>query len=258
MLRGLIALLSICGVRGGGDPAPGWMAYAEGTIPGGKQRITRLEMTWTVGADAKPSAAFYAPWFGMDPADNNNLLQPVNPWMGNSWSMYTEYFQFLPPWNHNSKSYPVKAGQTLHGSIVYDAATDSYNQSNTIVETGETSSHVVKCEFGKQFVHPWVVYEKLTKCQNYPPDGIVTFRNIIVECDGEDCAKDVVWTPRVKDPNCNMQAHVDKEKNTISITWDTSAKSEYDNFTDQELFDLNYHGWATNLPLQRPGSPISV
>lgn len=257
MLRALIVPVLIGAVEGG-DPAPGWMAYAEGTIPNGKERITRIEMTWTVGADARPSLSFYSPWFGMDPADNNNLLQPVNPWSGAAWSMYTEYFQFWPPWNHNSKSYPVKAGQTLHGSILYDATTDSYNQSNTIVETGQTSSHVVKAQNGKKFMRPWVVYEKLTKCANYPPDGIVTFRDIIVECDGVDCTKDVQWKPKVKDANCNMKAHVDKDKNTISITWDTSAASKYDDYSNEQLFDLNYHGWATRLPLQRPGSAIHV
>eukprot|EP01052_Picozoa_sp_SAG31_P059281 SAG31_NODE_18601_length_630_cov_0.772128_1_plen_36_part_10 len=36
----------------------------------------------------------------MDPADNLNLIQPVNPWTGRSWSAYTEYFQWSP--EHNS------------------------------------------------------------------------------------------------------------------------------------------------------------
>jgi hypothetical protein len=257
MMRVLIVLVSVCAVQSG-DPAPGWMAYVEGTIPSGKERITRIEMTWTVGADPKPSAAFYAPWFGMDPADDNNLLQPVNPWSGRSWSMYTEYFQFMPPWNHNSKSFSVKAGQTLHGAILYDSATDSYNQSNTIVETGETSFRVVKAQNGKKFMRPWVVFEKLTKCANYPPDGIVTFRDIIVECDGVDCTNTMVWTPKVKDANCKMTGHYDKAKNAISITWDTSAASKYDDYSDEEMFDLNYHGWATHLALQRPGSAVQV
>lgn len=34
----------------GQDPASGWMAYAVGKIPDGVNRITRLEMTWQIGA----------------------------------------------------------------------------------------------------------------------------------------------------------------------------------------------------------------
>merc|ERR1711988_1254759 len=107
------------------------MAYAVGTLPSSATRITRLEMTWKVGAEAKASRAFYSPWFGMDPADNLNLLQPVNPWGGSSWSMYTEYFQWRPTHNSNSKAQSVKAGQTLHGSIVYDSSSDSYTLTQT-------------------------------------------------------------------------------------------------------------------------------
>ena len=69
------------------DPAGGWMAYAVGEIPTSAKRLTKLSMTWTVGANPDPSGAFYSPWFGMDPADNLNLIQPVNPWLGSEWAM---------------------------------------------------------------------------------------------------------------------------------------------------------------------------
>ena len=72
----------------------------------------------------------------MDPADNLNLVQPVNPWMG-SWSMYTEYYQWSDGYNSNSDSYSVNAGQTLHGTLVYIPSKDAYNLTQTVVETGE-------------------------------------------------------------------------------------------------------------------------
>jgi hypothetical protein len=128
---------SLCGVARAQDPATGWMAYAVGVIPSDYERITRLEMTWQVGAKAPLSNAFYSPWFGMDPADNLNLIQPVNPWLeSQGWYMYTEYFQWKPEHNSNSEQHPVQPGQHLHGALVYDAATDSYEVSQTIVETG--------------------------------------------------------------------------------------------------------------------------
>eukprot|EP01065_Artemidia_motanka_P004772 TRINITY_DN1227_c0_g1_i1.p2 TRINITY_DN1227_c0_g1~~TRINITY_DN1227_c0_g1_i1.p2 ORF type:complete len:555 (+),score=222.35 TRINITY_DN1227_c0_g1_i1:135-1667(+) len=233
------------------------MAYAVGSIPSDKQRITRLEMKWTVGQDARSSYAFYSPWFGMDPADNLNLVQPVNPWGGSSWSMYTEYFQWSPEHNSNSESRSVKAGQTLHGSIVYSEGDDSYTLTQKVVETGATSSQVVKCQNGKKYVLPYIVYEKLTSCKNYPPDGVVTFRDIVAECDGEDCTQQIKWEAKVKDANCNMKAVIHNQT-SISITWDPSAASKYDSFSDAELFDLNYHGWATKMNLQRPAEDAAA
>ena len=111
------------------DPAEGWMAYAISSLPSSVERITRLEMTWTVGQAPTWSWAFFPPWFGMDPADNLNLTQPVNHWSGRAWSMYTEYYQWSPEHNSNSRSYTVQAGQTLHGALVYSAADDSYTLS---------------------------------------------------------------------------------------------------------------------------------
>ena len=44
------------------DPATGWVAYAVGNITAtGAERITRLEMSWTVGSTPKRSTAFFSP-----------------------------------------------------------------------------------------------------------------------------------------------------------------------------------------------------
>jgi len=251
MIRGVVAASAIL-LASAQDPANGWMAYAVGAIPSQYERITRLEMTWKVGESAGRSNAFYSPWFGMDPADNLNLLQPVNPWTGSGWDMYTEYYQWSPSSNSNSRSYSVQAGQTLHGSIEYKSSSDSYLLTQTIVETGKSSSQTVKCQNGKKYVVPYVVYEKEWSCYNYPPDGVVTFNNIIVECDGVDCTEDTQWDAEVKGSNCDMTAHVgDASKatgsNEISITWDTSARSSFDNKTEVEMIKYNSKGWGAEF-----------
>lgn len=230
------------------DPAHGWMAYAVGAIPSSYERITRLEMTWVVSENpTSRSQAFFSPWFGMDPADNLNLIQPVNPWTGGpEWAMYTEYFQWSPTHNSNSEQRSVQAGQTLHGALKYSQLTDSYKLSQTVVETGATSSQIVKCQSGKKYVLPYIVYEKTWPCRDYPPDGKVTFTNIIAECDGQDCTADIKWEAKVKDANCNMQANIINQT-TISITWDTTMESKYDNYTHAELVALNAHGWASSF-----------
>jgi len=237
----------------GQDPAGGWMAYAVGSIPSGKERITKLDMKWKVSEDARRSDSFYSPWFGMDPADNLNLVQPVNPWTGSSWAMYTEYFQWSPEANSNSKQQDVKAGQTLHGSLVYSAGGDSYTLTQTVVETGATSSQVVKCQSGKKYTVPYIVYEKTTKCKNYPPDEKVTFFDIVAECDGADCTNDIKWEAKVKDANCEMKAVI-TSNTEISITWSNSAASRFDNMTAGQIYDINNHGWARSLNLTRPSN----
>ena len=246
MISSILLLNILCSliVRAlGQDPANGWMAYAVGAIPEGKERITRLEMTWTISEEASRSRAFYSPWFGMDPGDNLNLIQPVNPWTGSEWTYYTEYFQWKPTHNSNSKSYPAKGGQTLHGSLIYDAGTDAYFLNQTLLETGESSTQTVPCQDGKKYTLPYIVYEKTFPCSHYPPDGIVIFKDIYAECDGSDCTNDIKWEAKVKDPNCDMKANI-IDANTISITWDVNAKSVHDNKRWNELVFLNSHGWA--------------
>jgi hypothetical protein len=256
MMKSALCLgLSLVGSALAQDPAEGWMAYAVGEVPAEVDRITRLEMKWKVSNDPRSSQAFFSPWFGMDPLDNLNLIQPVNPWSGGQWSMYTEYFQWRPTHNSNSPQRGVEAGQTLQGFLVYDSATDSYNLTQSVVETGATSYQNVRCQWGKKYKLPYVVYEKTFPCADYPSDGAVTFFDIVVECDGKDCTDKVNWQPMVKDANCNMKANIISPQ-SISITWDTSMASKYDNMTDAELFDLNYKGWATKMNLQRPAEGV--
>lgn len=202
-------------------------------------------MTWTISEEASRSRAFYSPWFGMDPGDNLNLIQPVNPWTGSGWTFYTEYYQWKPTHNSNSESYPAKGGQTLHGSLIYDAGSDAYFLNQTLLETGESSTQTVPCQDGKKYTLPYIVYEKTFPCSHYPPDGVVTFKDIYAECDGSDCTNDIKWEAKVKDPNCDMKANI-IDANTISITWDVNAESVYDNMRWNKLVRLNAHGWAKN------------
>ena len=212
-----------------------------------------------------------------DPSDNLNLIQPVNPWLGQApWTMYTEYYQWsdgcvaadvgvmalpracdprtpLPrSYNSNSAEYDVNAGQTLHGALVYLADQDAYNLTQTVVETGATSQQIVQCQDGKKFKVPYVVYEKVWDCADYPPDQIVTFTNIKIECDGKDCTNGVKWKPSVVDPNCDMTAHVDKYPQSLYITWSTSGQSKVAGWTDAQKYDYNYNGWAKKLSIPRP------
>jgi len=123
-----------------------------------------------------------------------------------------------------------------------------------VIETGATSTQTVKCQRGKKFLVPYVVYEKTFPCHSYPPDGVVTFRNITMECETAtqprmDCKELVQWSAKEKEDHCNMRAHIDSS-DQIRITWDTSMASKYDNHTQVELIALNTGrraSWAQKL-----------
>jgi len=239
MLWSLVAFVTLClALTNAQDPASGWMAYAVGTVPSTVQRITLLQMQWKVGVNPRVSSAFFSPWFGMDPNDNLNLIQPVNPWGQSSWSMYTEYYQWQPTHNSNSQTYSVKAGQTLLGTLTYVASTDSYTLEQKIVETGSVSSQKVVCQNGKKYRIPYVVYEKKWPCNDYGSDQSVNFQILAAQCDGVDCINNITWAAKVKDPNCQMTAHI-LSQTSISITWNTSAPSAYDNVDRLDLIAMN-------------------
>ena len=60
----------------------------------------------------------------------------------------------------------------------------------------------------------------------------------------------IQWEAKVKDANCGMKANI-LSTDSISLTWDTSASSKYDNHTHQELVAMNSHGWATRFALKK-------
>jgi len=160
-----------------------------------------------------------------------------------------------PTHNSNSRQEPVKGGQHLHGSLVYDKGTDSYTLTQAVVETGAKSTQVVKCQAGKKYTLPYVVYEKAFPCGDYPPDGIVSFNVDVAECDGKDCVSDIKWAAKNEDQkHCGMEAHISGDGKNISITWDTKGEMHptLREMTPAQLYDFNMHGWATKLNITRP------
>ena len=146
---------------------------------------------------------------------------------------------------------------TLRGSLVYNHLSDSYFLSQTVLETGASSSQTVQCQAGKKYVVPYVVYEKTFPCASYPPDGSVTFHNITMECETDkaarvDCKSMAQWSARVMDDNCEMRAHIDSP-DQIRITWDTSMTSKYDNHSHAQLEALNTRrpDWAKRVLAKR-------
>lgn len=210
----------------GKDPAEGWLGYATGTNPNQDDTpITFIEAYWKNCDNPKTEGAFFSPWFGIETSDNLNLIQPVNPWTGNGWQIYNEYFQWKPVHNENSDSYKSSPGDILYGSVTLNEKDHSYTILHKDLTNGAsvtTTIPIQKKNFGgdyKTYNIVYFVFEKEAECSQYPPDGEVTFYNITVEYGGKKVSPD--WTTAYVDDVCNNRAHIIDE-DTIKISWDTS------------------------------------
>lgn len=209
------------------DPPQGWLSYATASCPPG-QRITKFSGTWDVLGNAPASAAFYSPWIGMDTTDNLNLLQPVNPWMGQSWSFYTEYFQWSPEDNSNSQSVPTTSGHKLKGSITWNGnQAQSYTilQRDTNDQTHSTQTiNVQRDQAGqhKNYTILYVVFEKVAQCPDYPPNEKISFHDLQVECNGAPFKPQ--WQTAFVEDVCEFRAHVNpQDPHVVNMTWNTQA-----------------------------------
>lgn len=226
----LVALLVACVAAK--DPAQGWQGYATATNPaGGDAVITRASAYWTVPSNPLVQGAFFSPWFGIESSDNLNLIQPVNPWSGDSWSIYNEYFQWSPENNENSPSVPVNAGDKIYGEVTLIKGANgepTYHQKHVNVATGQTVTQdipIQKAADGsyKQFNIIYFVFEKTWPCYMYPPDNKVTFTNITIDFNFKQLVQPS-WTTAFVDDNCNNRAHIDSA-DQVSITWNSQGQS---------------------------------
>lgn len=220
-------LLSLCAVAFAQDPAQGWLGYAAATSPTGSGRLTYAEAYWTNGGIPAAGGAFYSPWFGIEASDNLNLFQPVNPWLGSSWSIYNEYFQWVPENNINSNDHQTQPGDLLYGNVTFDASTQSYTAVHVDLTDGWSVTTTIPVQQDsngqyKNYTILYVVFEKPANCDQYPPEGVVTFSNIRVEYDGKRVTPS--WKTGIVDDVCNNRAAV-LNSTTVQITWDTAAEN---------------------------------
>lgn len=219
-----VVAASLIGAVVAQDPAGGWLGYATGVSPTGTGRITYMEAKWKVGQNPVVGGAFFSPWFGIEASDNLNLIQPVNPWVGDSWQIYNEYFQWSPEYNYDSDATTVNPGDVLFGSVTYVPENNTY----TIFHSDQTSGWSVTSSIPiqqddsgnyKNYTIAYIVFEKDADCNQYPPDGSVTFYDIEIQYDGKTVSP--AWTTGYVDDVCNNRATIVDEQ-TVKITWDTS------------------------------------
>ena len=207
------------------DPVEGWLGFATGTNPAGG-RITHAEAKWKVLDAPKEGGCFYSPWFGIETSDNKNLFQPVNPWMGSSWSAYVEYFQWEPTHNENSKSIDANPGDVLHGVVDFDESAQTYTAVHTNLNTKQSVTKTIDVQketiFGsdyKKYTIMYIVFEKTCRsCAQYPPNDIVTFYDIDLQYEGQRVTPS--WNTSFVDDKCNNRAKI-VNASTVAITWES-------------------------------------
>lgn len=210
------------------DPPQGWLAYATAQCPTGT-KLTKMTANWNVLSAPQQSMAFYSPWFGSDTSDNMNLIQPVNPWLGNEWVVYTEYYQWSPTYNSNSQMRSASPGDLLLGELKYNGdSAQSYEIHQADLTNGRNSSQTVNVQRNSEGKHKnytilYIVFEKVWPCQYYPPDQKVTFKNIYVECDGAPFSP--TWTTHHVDQACDFEAHV-VSPSEVTITWNVNSQKQ--------------------------------
>jgi hypothetical protein len=207
------------------DPAPGWLAYLQGHCPAGTH-LTHMEAKWKVLNNAPQSFAFYSPWFGADTTDNLNLIQPVNPWFGSSWSAYTEFYRWTDGYNSNSNQIPTQPGHVMHGQLTFlGEAQQAYKLVQTDMNSRASSSQVVQVQQHsdgsyKKFTVLYFVFEKVANCNEYPPNEKVVFYDIIVQCNNTRVYP--TYRAGVVENVCDFKGHT-VSNTSVMITWDTSS-----------------------------------
>lgn len=152
-------------------------------------------------------------------------IAQVNPWVGNSWEIYNEYFQWLPEHNENSRSGTVKPGDVLYGNVTlsadgksytaYHSSSNGFSVSMTIPIQADNSGKL------KDYTIAYFVFEKAANCAQYPPEGSVTFRDILIKWEGTE--QQPTWTTGIVDDVCNNRAHI-LNSTTVQITWNSQGE----------------------------------
>eukprot|EP01147_Barroeca_monosierra_P007226 gene7226-9689_t len=234
------------------DPAQGWLGYAKGVNPSGEGIITYIEAKWKVGANPRRGGAFFSPWFGIETSDNLNLIQPVNPWTGSRWEIYNvnrphhpnkflEYFQWVPTHNQNSQAHVVKPGDVLFGSVTYNPSRNSYVMYHKDITDGwsvTTEIPIQRARSGefKKYNIIYFVFEKEWDCDQYPPDGEVTFYDIKVQFNNQTVSP--TWTTSYVDDVCNNRAHVLNETCHLSLSIGV-VRSQLCQYIEQQMFGFD-------------------
>ena len=190
----------------------GWVATPSYLVPS-PNAVGSLSATFVVPPAPKATGAtvFFFP--GAGPADGSTVIQPVLQYGvsgvglgGNYWAA-ASWFCCPAGWSHHSALIPVNAGDTIVGMM---SAVCSGTLCNWGILTSDTTTGASTLLPAENVPTPFVwafggaleAYS-LTKCNQYPPSGTITFTKIGLWNQG-GTPLSPTWTARVPGgtPNC--------------------------------------------------------
>lgn len=67
----------------------------------------------------------------------------MNPWVGDGWEQYIEYFQWSPENNYDSASASASPGDVLFANVTFNEAAQTYTAFHKNMNTGWSVSHTL-------------------------------------------------------------------------------------------------------------------
>ena len=206
------------------DPSSGWLSYAVFTAEP-TDIITSLSATMVVPELPVEGGGEPAFWFGVQTANGDGaLIQPIMAkWTFGRFVMFEEIFDWTDEKDSQSQHLEVVPGELIKARVVYKSEDRSYDM-NMTSSSGKISNYNYKLlskQTETESVGYFVLEHQPQKCGQLPANGIVSWRDIRVEVNGQ-VVQDAQWVAMQEKPKCDSVATV-LNSTAIDITWDVNA-----------------------------------
>ena len=201
------------------DPSSGWLSYAKYTAPSPTDIITRMSATMIVPPTPTSSDGGVAFWFGLQTSKGDGaLVQPImSKWLGDSFYMFQEIFDWTDFQDKQSTPIKVSAGDVVTAQVEYVASSKSYRMSMNSSGTTEQSNYEYQLlQSETESTAYFVLEHQPDNCNELPVTGFVSWTNIQVDVNGTP-VKDPLFVAAQESPACGSKAVV--QGDWVNITW---------------------------------------
>ena len=211
------------------DPSGGWLSYAIYEAPNSTDIITKLSCVMTVPAAPLHSGAEPAFWYGVQTHRGDGaLVQPIQAkWLRGEWDMFHEIFDWTTHHDSASQHYAVPAGDKVWASVEYRPSDNSYDMDMRSAQTGQRVQFNYKLsprQHATESTAYFVLEHQPNRCNELPPDGIVTWSNISIEVNNKRVDAPV-FKAKQERPMCGSKVEIVSPQ-VITLTWDKPALVE--------------------------------
>ena len=202
------------------DPSGGWLSYAVYNAPNTTDVITRMSATQIVPPTPKNNGGSPAFWFGLQ-TDNGDgaLVQPImSKWLGDSFYMFQEIFDWTSFNDHQTTPIKVSEGDIIQAEVTFVKESNTYKMTMNSSGTKETSTYEYQLLQTKTESQAYFVLEhQPNNCNELPPNGMVSWTNIEIDVNYEK-VQSPTFLSQEESPKCGSKAIV-VDSSTVNITW---------------------------------------